>query len=359
MTTDLLRRAEPIVDDVTRRELIIGGAAAVLLVGACGGNGDDARTASPSTADAAPEGWSFTDDLGVTVNLDGQPRRVVAQVSAAATLFDYGIAPVGVFGPTRREDDSAENAAGRLGELDRLESVGSAFGELNVEKLASLRPDLIVTLTYEPGLADARFDPYWYVPGEVQDQVEAIAPIVAIGVVGDPVDHTVSRFAALASALGADLRSESNAGARNRFEAGTADLRAAIAAKPGLTALFVSGYNENLFVANPDVAVDVAWFRELGLDVPDLEVAEGEFWETLSWEQAGRHPADVVFNDIRGQALTVEQMSAEQPTFANLPAVAAGQVGRWHFESPYSYRAMAAVLADLAATIRAADPAIA
>jgi hypothetical protein len=36
--------------------------------------------------------------------------------------------------------------------------------------------------------------------------------------------------------------------------------------------------------------------------------------------------------------------------------VKAGQVGRWHFESPYSYKSVAAVLQDMAATVRAATP---
>ena len=58
---------------------------------------------------------------------------------------------------------------------------------------------------YEPSLEDAQFDPYWYIPGEVQADLETIAPIVAIAIEGDPVDVTLERFADLAAALGADL----------------------------------------------------------------------------------------------------------------------------------------------------------
>lgn len=339
---------------MTRRRWFAAATAMLgLVTTACGGGND---TPDPVTAAGTEETqeWSFTDDLGVTVTRDARPQRIVAQVSAAATLYDYGIEPVGVFGPTVREDGTPENQAGDLAELGDLPSVGSAWGEFNVEQLAALKPDLVVTVTYEESLEKAKYDPYWFVPGESQEAIQEIAPIVAIKIQGDPVNRTVERFGDLAGALGADMDQGDNAAAFDRFETARDDLKEAIASKPGLTALFVSGYTENFYVANPKVAVDVAWFKEMGLDVPEVDVAEGEFWETLSWEQAGRHAADLILNDVRGQALTVEQMKKDFPTFANLPAVKAGQVGKWHFESPYSYGQMADVLGDLATTIRSA-----
>jgi iron complex transport system substrate-binding protein len=339
-----------------RRWLALAAGALILVTAACGR--DSGGTPEPVAAAGKEEasGWSFTDDLGVTVTRDSRPIRIVAQVSAAATLYDYGIEPVGVFGPTVRKDGSPENLAGDLAKLGNLPSVGSAWGEFNVEQLAALRPDLIVTMSYEESLEKAKYDPYWFVPGDSLEKVKAIAPIVAIRLRGEPLDHTVERFAELAKALGADMDRGANADARRRFTETRDDLAKAISEKPGLTALFVAGYTDNLYVANPKVAVDVAWYRELGLQVPDVNAAEGEFWETLSWEQAGRHRADLVFNDIRGQSLTTEEMKKAHPTFANLPGVKAGQVGRWHFESPYSYKSVAAVLQDMAATVRAATP---
>jgi iron complex transport system substrate-binding protein len=339
----------------TRRRRFFAAAAATLgLVTAACGSGDDTPDPVSAAGKEEPTEWSFTDDLGVTVTKDARPQRIVAQVSAAATLYDYGIEPIGVFGPTVREDGTAENQAGNLAKLGDIPSVGKAWGEFNVEQLAALKPDLIVTVTYEESLENAKYDPYWFIPGESQDAIKAIAPIVAIKIQGDPINKTVERFADLAGALGADMDKGANAAAQKRFTDATADVKEAIAAKPGLTALFVSGYTENFYVANPKVAVDVAWFKELGLDVPEVEVKDGEFWEVLSWEQAGRHGADLLFNDIRGQAMTVDQMKKDFPTFANLPAVKAGQIGKWHFESPYSYSIMADVLADLAITIRSA-----
>lgn len=341
----------------TRRRPLVAllAGAAILVSAACGSDGG---TPEPISAAGTEEtsGWSFTDDLGVTVTRDARPTRIVSQVSAAATLYDYGIEPVGVFGPMAHEDGTVANQAGNLAKIADLPSVGSAWGEFNIEQLAALQPDLIVTVTYEESLENAKYDPYWYVPGDSQEAIQKIAPIVAIKVNGDPVDHTVQRFADLAEALGVEMDEGTMAADFQRFEEAHGDLEEAIASKPGLTAMFVAGHTDNLYVANPKVAVDVAWFRELGLDVPEVTVDEGEFWETLSWEQAGRHAVDLIFNDIRQQSLTVEQMRDDHPTFANLPAVKAGQVGKWHFESPYSYGAMADALADMAATVRAADP---
>ena len=344
------------MNPLRRRWLALAAGALILVSAACGN--DNGGTPDPVSAGGQEKasGWSFTDDLGVTVTREARPTRIVAQVSAAATLYDYGIEPVAVFGPTVRKDGTPENLAGNLAKIGNLPSVGSAFGEFNVEQLAALRPDLIVTMSYEESLEKAKYDPYWYVPGDSLEKVKAIAPIVAVGLRGEPLDHTVDRFAELATSLGADMDGGANAAARSRYTEARDDLAKAIKDKPGLTALFVAGYTDNLYVANSKVAVDVAWFKELGLQVPDVNVGEGEFWETLSWEQAGRHGADLIFNDIRGQSLTVEEMKKAHPTFANLPAVKAGQMGRWHFESPYSYQSVAAVLADMAGTIRTANP---
>lgn len=314
------------------------------------------RAAGPASESAAA--WSFTDDLGVTVELPAPPDRVVAQATAAGTLADYGITPVATFGATQRPDGDRENSIGDL-DVSDIPSLGSEFGELNLEALAAAAPDLVVTLTYEPTLEDARFDPYWYISGDIQSEVTAIAPIVAIAIQGDPVDRTVERFAELAGELGADLDSREITAQRDDFESAAAALSEATAAKPDLVAMFVSGYADSLYVANPEVAVDVAWFRELGLEVVAPELAEGEFWEQLSWEQAGLHDADLILNDIRGQALTTAQMTADQPTFATLPAVQAGQVADWHFESPYSYASFTAILRDLAEAVSSADAEIA
>ena len=84
--------------------------AAVLALGAS--QPSPARAQLEPAPGSSSQGWAFTDDLGVTVELDAQPQRIVAQVTAAATLHDYGIEPVATFGITTRPDGAPENTAG-------------------------------------------------------------------------------------------------------------------------------------------------------------------------------------------------------------------------------------------------------
>ncbi len=346
MTITLLDRPVPITD-ATRRQFLAGGAALAALLTGCGRADPGA-----SAVDAPGQPWRFTDDLGVTVELDAPPQRVVAQVSAAGALWDLGIRPIGVFGAQRKADGTPEDAIGRV-DLDAVESLGDVFGQFNVEALAALQPDLVVTITYATDTAEE--GAYWYVPDESVALVQEIAPIVAISITGAPVIRSVERFAELGAALGANLDVPELVQARQRYDDAVAALTAATAARPRLVTMFVSGYTDALYVAHPRAASDVWLFDELGLDVVTPDIPVGDFWEILSWEQVGRHPVDLIFNDVRGQAFTLEQLNA-QPTFAALPAVQAGQVAPWYFEAVYSYRRYAEVLDELTAAVTAADP---
>src|SRR5688572_27009371 len=70
-------------------------------------------------------GWSFTDDKGVTIELPGMPVRIVADVNAAAPLWDFGIRPVAVFGwnATLTDDGDFGAAGGRI-DPSQVEIVG-------------------------------------------------------------------------------------------------------------------------------------------------------------------------------------------------------------------------------------------
>ena len=58
-------------------------AVAMFAVAGCG---------SPARQEAA--GWSYRDDRGVTVTAERRPVRIVAQVSAAGALQDFGVRAV-------------------------------------------------------------------------------------------------------------------------------------------------------------------------------------------------------------------------------------------------------------------------
>lgn len=311
---------------------------------------DEATATAPSdaaTTNTSDGPWTFTDDRGTTISLPQRPERIVAQVSAAAALWDYGVRPIAVFGPQRGADGSQDPQSGNV-DLDAVESLGEAWGEFDLEMLAALQPDLLVSQLYEPDGV------LWYVPEEGEAVVDEIVPSVGVLVADMPIITPINRFAELAQALGADLDAPEAVEDKERFDSAVDDLTAAIAEKPDLTVLVTAGAADQLYIANPVVADDLIFFRELGLDIIMPDVGPDEFWETLSWEQANKYPADLILNDARTQSLTPEQL-LEIPTWTEHAAVQADQVADWHAEPIYSYKGYAPVLEELVGVIREAD----
>ena len=91
---------------------------------------------------------------------------------------------------------------------------------------------------------------------------------------------------------------------------------------------------------------DLLEFRRLGLDLVQPQEPNG-VWESLSWEQATRYPADLVLADNRANVLTPAQLN-EIPTWRELPAVRAGQVGPWQAEARLTFDGFAGILDELA-----------
>lgn len=304
-----------------------------------------AQNASP---EASGE-WSFTDDKGVTVTLPARPERVVIDVNAAAPLWDYGIVPTAVFGWLANPSGDFGAAGGRI-DASQVDIIGNGENTIDVEALVGLDPDLLITLTFAP---DDPLD-YWSLAADGPlEQVQAVVPIVAISGI-QPADTAVARFAELAEALGANLESDTIAGNLARWETAEATFQAAIEAKPGITATFVAPAADMLYIANPEVAGDVMYFRELGLTIPDVSIdpANGTYWEYLSPEEIGRYQTDIYFSSYRG--IPIEEFVAI-PTVAGMPAVQADQVFTWNQDFIASYLGMAEILEGLTANIEASE----
>lgn len=149
---DRLRTSQPDVDDdITRREFILGGVAAGLLVSAgCGSDDSESNdAASPSTA---ASGSAFPVVLAHKYGSTTIPSKPVRVVTAGFNDSDYalafGVIPVGVrdfIGPFPEEARpwAQEALAGAT-----PEKVSGPDGELNFEAVAALRPDLIIAYSY-------------------------------------------------------------------------------------------------------------------------------------------------------------------------------------------------------------------
>lgn len=325
---------------ISRRGFLFatGGLAAAAALAGCG---DD----SPATASGSGA-WEFTDDRGTKVKRDRRPEKVVAYVSSAAALWDFGVHPIGVFGPQKTEDGKKEIQAGNI-DLSKVTSLGNAWDDFDVEKFIGLQPDLLVT-----GLTGTKPTDLWAITPETGAKVEKTAPILALSEYKVTLPKVISRYEALAKALGADVATDSVVKAKQEFQAASDDLSAAAREKAGLKVLVLYADKDGVYIAKPEFFADLSYYQELGLDIVAGAGSE-DYWEQLSWEQVGKYPADLILTDTRTYALSRKQM-ADYPTWRALPAVAAGQLGDWSAEPRFNYTLAAPVIRKLTDAVRGA-----
>ncbi len=297
-----------------RRRLVASVALAAIVTSAA---------ASLPAAASVPEeaGWTYTDDLGRTIELDAAPERVVALTDVAYSLMNYGVDPVGVFGYSGFADDI------RFDEFDisGITELGSIYGEINLEALAELDPDLIITHTY-PTDAEGTLDPtgllYGFADVAQQEEVDAIAPIATILMGGSAAD-VITRTTDLSMELGADPAVVD--AARAEFDVAAEALRAAT--DPAIDVAVIYAETGGVWAAKAPDDPGTRFYSELGVSFVDPG-GEDYYWEVHSWETFPALTFDVVLYSVRG--LDAEAMG-EIPTFAVTPAAQAGQVYPWIF----------------------------
>ncbi|MFI9052758.1 ABC transporter substrate-binding protein [Streptomyces sp. NPDC053427] len=330
----------------SRRGILAAGGAVGIgaLLAACGkGKGSGSANGG---AQGGP--WSFTDDRRKKVSLKNTPQRIVAFTGTAAALHDFGIDDriVGVFGPTRLQNGKPDPQAGDL-DIRKVTIIGNAYNQFNVEKYASLNPDLLVTNMYEPGAL-------WFVPDDSKGKITPLAESVALTSARVPLLKIIERYAALAKSLGADLKAEKVTDAKARFEKASAALRKAARSNP-VKVLACSGSPGLFYASNPGINADLMYYKSLGVDliVPD-HLDKGGYFESLSWENADKYKADVLLLDNRTATLQPKDLAAK-PSWAKLPAVKAGQITPWSSEPRFSYAGAAPLIESLARAIEGAE----
>lgn len=337
---------------LSRRGILAAGGALGLgaVLAACGSE-DTKSGGSGSDTAAAPSGpWSFKDDRGETVKADKVPSNIVAFVGVAAALHDYGIQVKGVFGPTRTKDGKADVQAGDM-DVSKVTILGNEWGQFNIEKYASLAPDALISTMFD----DA--GTLWYVPEESKKKILAVgAPTVGISVYDRQLTEPLERMLALAESLGADITADKVKQAKKRFEDAAARLRAAAKAKPDIKVMAGSASQDLFYVSGTNLSVDLEYFKALGVNFvepPERAKKEGGGWfESLSWENVDKYPADIIMMDNRTSA--IQPADITQATWRKLPAVKAGQVIPRTAEPILSYDKCAPLLEDLAKAIETA-----
>ncbi|MFF0585402.1 siderophore-binding protein DesE [Streptomyces sp. NPDC003781] len=333
----------------TRRGILAAGGALGLgaVLAACGD--DDGKSGGPGdgSGGAAKSGpWSFKDDRGTTVKLDEVPTNIVAFTGVAAALFDYGVQVKGVFGPTTTKDGKPDVQAGDL-DVDKVTVLGNEWGKLNVEKYASLAPQVLITTTFDTA------GTLWSVPEESKDKIAKLAPSVAISVFDRQLTQPLQRMWELAESLGADMKAKKVTDAKAAFDKAAARLRAAAKAKPEIRVLAGSASPDLFYVSGTNLSVDLEYFKALGVNFVEpseaAKKATGGWFESLSWENVDKYPADVIIMDDR--ASTIQPADITEGTWKKLPAVKAGQVIARSPEPILSYDKCTPLLDNLAEAI--------
>lgn len=291
--------------------------ACTLALSGCG-------SSSEGSGDSASDGaWSFKDDTGKAVQVDHQPKKIVAFADEALALMDYGIKPAAIFGRTDIKKDSRFKDK----DLSGVKILGTTYGEIDLEAMAQVEPDLIVTGIYpkdRSGKLPAKEALYGFKDTTQQGKAEKLAPIAAMEVGGKGLENVQSRVD-LAKSLGAD---ESKIDSEKKtFDKAAENLKAAAKAKPGIEVTMMYADTSGLSVNKPQDEPTTQMYSEFGAKFTDLNPKGRYYWDTYSWENASKMmTGDVILTQQDG--MQVADLK-KQATFKNDPALKANQVYTW------------------------------
>ncbi|MEU4195136.1 ABC transporter substrate-binding protein [Kribbella sp. NPDC026611] len=266
------------------------------------------------------EGWAFTDDRAAEVRSTRRPGRVVAYAQAARTLVELGVPVVGYFGSQHNADSG--NAAS---ELDA--PLVGAGDSVDLDLVKSLRPDLVVTVTYGGEV--------YGVSAAVASDLESIAPVLAIGIAGDrTLASVINRFHELAEALGGDADDP-----ETPLTTATEALADAVRRNPRQVTALSGGTATDAYVANPKYWPSLHLLADAGVTFTPTTTSGG--WEVVKWpDLPTAHPADLALYDQRPNSMGPDQL-ATIPSWPEVPAVRTGNVVPWNPEPTLTFRAAA------------------
>jgi iron complex transport system substrate-binding protein len=303
-------------------------------------------TAAPEEAAAEGTAWSYTSGDGETYTADEVPTRIIAHAYAAKVLMEFGIRPVGIYADGDIESDVGLEGA----DFEGIEIVGEEWGKIDVEKVATLAPDLIVGDWWPAEEA------YSGLEGGVEESSKKIADLAPVvgAAQGDSIVELIEGYAELAESLGADTSVIEEQ--RAEFDAAVEEFKTAAAAKPALTALAISPYDDIYAVAVPEHAPELLDLQSWGLQVIDPTKPDPEFpyWESLSFENADTYQPDVLLFDDRNYPANQETLAA-QPIAEDITAYEAGAYTTWPAYWLHTYPDYTEQLRNLTEFVNEAD----
>jgi iron complex transport system substrate-binding protein len=265
---------------------------AIALLAACGAE-------DPGSAAAAEEDTRKVKHAMGVAEVPADPKRVVVlDTGELDDTLALGVKPVGAV----RIDVSTDFLSYLGDQTDGIQMVGT-ISEPNLEKIASLKPDLILSST-------TRHE-------AIYDQLNAIAPTVLAPDLGDTWKDN---FRLYADALNKKAQAEQMI---SDFEKRAADLGEKLGAGKTLSIVrFLPGeirlYSDRSFTGTV--------LEDMGLKVPSAAVGEDTYL-ALSPEQVTKADADYLYTSTYGPVEDTEQQKiVGGPLWKTIPAVKNGEV---------------------------------
>ncbi|MCC6832368.1 MAG: ABC transporter substrate-binding protein [Thermoleophilia bacterium] len=274
-----------------------------LVLSACGGGGEDSGNSAGATR-------TITADNG-TIEIPADPQRVVALGNTSQPFIDIGGKPIGVTELSASELDPIP--AEQKATFAAATNLGADTAEVDLEKLAGMKPDLILVQ-----VPDSEFE-------GIEKELEAIAPTVFWG-----LDTEWKTFAdALAEAGNlTDALSEQ----KTAFEEKVAKIkethREVIADTSFVAVDRWDNADPGTFVITDFGCIEIA-ADDIGLNSP--KAAEGDDplgWTDLPFEQIAqlsKYDAILYPVDAEGQPKKAFAPVVESNTWKALPAVGSGR----------------------------------
>ena len=288
-------------------------AVAVLSLAACGsdgGNAKDAASDAGASNGPAASGPKVVEATNGKITVPADVKRIVSVSYATGALLDLGVQPVGT--STIDDNNPMELLPSQTDAAKKIEPIGSGI-EVNIEKVASLDPDLIIV---EGATA---FD--WGVK-----KLEGIAPTLYFGI-DTPVD-LLNAQEKIATAVGKDAEFEK---LKSDYEAKAAKIKTDYAAKlNSVKWTIASSYGGGEFLVDTGTSWVGRVLTDAGASFSQASSDTKEHEVTYSTEKLDvLADADVILVPRTAATGEVPQDTKDldkQPSWQNLKAVKAGKV---------------------------------
>lgn len=313
--------------------LVALGAAAAMVLAACSTSDSDNPQEDSTAANGEQLTLSHPSIEGLNIDFENPPETLVMDCYAYSSLHEYGLEPDALFGFECDNEALMGNA-----DIEGIETVGQD-AEIDLEKLAELRPDAII--------GNGNADGWSWFEDDVNAQLTRVAPFVPLPSEGS-IDEKIADTREIADFFGADVEAENIVAADEDYEAAKEAFSKAVEGKD-YNFLLASPTKEMLYTGVGFAQADL--LEELGANIvgPDAP-AEGPPWGQVAWEDASTYPADIIL---------VENFDPEAPFTAelwdDLPAVKTDQLSTWSATDALTSRTYADWLQDLADKVETYD----